>query len=213
MTEEFSGRFGFMNSTRRVADGVEKRFTGRSAHERWEREMRALRRFEGSDVTPTLVRGDEAGAIIVSQFIGGVNVAEVVEQAVNADIDDLFTKSGAVLDGLMELGATHGDFGPQNLISTPAGIRLVDWEWYGVFTQSDFDAYWFDFVVRYHYPRARDHLKHFWRSCGHERHGLRGRSVLVPAFRLRREASRPGSRAARSWIQKEEWLLSDEYEM
>ncbi|MFC0673468.1 RIO1 family regulatory kinase/ATPase domain-containing protein [Brachybacterium hainanense] len=206
-TGGFTPEHGFTNDTRSTKAGVEKIFSGPSGARRWSREVEALQRFAGTGYPPQLVDRSRSELRVVTRLIRGVNGAEILRAPQSTEAEGLMRSAGRVLEDLGRDGVVHGDFGPQNLLVTDEGVRVIDWEWCGALTDPDLDAFWFDFIVRYHYPHAASLLPTFWRACGHDPDPRRGRDVLLSAFGIRVAECSPGSPAIDSWRTRRDWVM------
>lgn len=208
MNGRFDASHGYMNSVRLEAGGVVKCYQGPIAQSRWEREVGALRMIAGLRFAPRLKVIDAVAPSITMEVIDGANAAGIIDEAPEWELRHLFRACGEVRREIEAHGVIHGDFGLQNVLVQGSRIHVVDWEWCGVYSDREFDAYWFDFVVRYHYPEVVSMLPLFWNATKAIPVLSRWRDLVGEACAYRASLCETGGTAKNSWGAKIAWLAS-----
>lgn len=171
-------RHGYTNQTRRVAEGVEKRYPGFEAFARANREVVYLTRLIGRFPVPEVLLFNPSVPKLLMRDVVGRHGQELMAEGHEAFVLRLI---GNCLAELQSLGTTvvpefsqagvvivHGDFGPQNILFSPdltSVCAVLDWEFAHIGSPIE-DIAWAEWTVRMHHPDSLEYLPQLFAGAG-----------------------------------------------
>ena len=172
-------RHGYTNRTEHRGSEVTKTYDGPRAMERARTERAALVGLAGRVPVPTVLGGD-AGSVVTA-FVPGRHGQELIDAG---QAHDVLAGCGAALrrlhvldpgvvfpasaEGVIDGVIVHGDFGPNNVLFSPAGfapVAVLDWEFCHVGSRIE-DLAWCEWIVRTHHPQAVDAVADLFTAYG-----------------------------------------------
>lgn len=215
-------KHGYTNRTERCGGSVRKTYLGPDARGRQDAELRALTSVQGHVPVPAVVRSGDGW--LETTYISGRHGQDLVDDGAARQV---LGACGRVLRRLHALDARlldqqapehlviqHGDFGPNNVLLSPAADRVVgilDWELSRVGPPIT-DIAWCEWVIRMHHPHAVPSLDAFFDAYGaappwgQRQAEMVRRCERLTTFTARWDASSPAitmwrqrTRAVESW--------------
>lgn len=169
---------GYTNVTRRVANGIEKRYEGANALGRAEKELASLTGLHGRYPVPEVLEFDSSVPSLLLKEVVGRHGQDLVDQGHSAavlrvtgtQLAELQAIAPSVVPDLEGRGEVivHGDFGPQNIlysfdVTHVAGV--VDWEMAHIGSPIE-DLAWSEWIIRMHHPDAQNDLPELFAAFG-----------------------------------------------
>jgi aminoglycoside phosphotransferase (APT) family kinase protein len=170
--------YGYTNRTRRVENGIEKRYEGAGSFARAQREFTCLTHLLGKYPVPEVVEFDDSVPMIVLTTVAGRHGQELIAEGhaptvlrlVGQQLAELQTIDSSTIPGLEGEGdvIVHGDFGAQNIVCSldlthVSGV--LDWESAHIGGAIE-DLAWAEWIVRMHHPEAQDDLSELFGGSG-----------------------------------------------
>lgn len=179
---------GYTNST--VGDGsiVIKTYTGPRPEQRRTREIAALRALQGKFPVPPIISSD--AETVTLGFVAGTHGQDLMAAGHAAEV---LRSCGAISRQLHDLGMTHGDFGPNNILFDPITFEVaavLDWEWSGV-DGPILDLAWCEWIVRMHHSDDMPALAGFFEAYGHTPSWPERQHAMIGHCRRLLDYSRP----------------------
>jgi aminoglycoside phosphotransferase len=169
---------GFTNQTRRVGDGIEKRYEGSDSFVRYERELACLTGLLGRCPVPEILEFDPSTPRLVVSEIPGRHGQELMDNGqpaqvlrlIGSQLSGLQSFDPAAVPGLRGTGdvIVHGDFGPQNILFLLDPMRVsgvLDWELAHIGSAVE-DIAWTEWIVRTHHRAALESLPELFAGSG-----------------------------------------------
>jgi hypothetical protein len=169
---------GYTNQTRRVGEGIEKRYEGFDSLVRYEREFTCLTGLAGRCPLPEILEFDPSMPRLVVSEIHGRHGQELMDDGrsaqvlrlIGSQLSSLQSIDPATLSGLSGMGdvIVHGDFGPQNLLFSLDPIQVsgvLDWELAHRGSAVE-DLAWAEWIVRTHHRDAFEDLPELFAGSG-----------------------------------------------
>jgi Ser/Thr protein kinase RdoA (MazF antagonist) len=161
---------GYTNHTRRVRNGIEKRYEGPDSSRRAQREFTCLSSLFGRFPVPEILEFDASVPMLILGEVQGRHGQELIEEGkaahilgvIGRQLSDLQLLKPSSLPGLTGPGdiIVHGDFGPQNILFSPDALHVsgvLDWELAHVGSAVE-DLAWAEWIIRTHHPDVVDDL-------------------------------------------------------
>jgi aminoglycoside phosphotransferase len=169
---------GYTNQTRRLGQGIEKRFEGSDSLGRYEREFACLTGLFGRCPVPEILEFDPSMPRLVVGEIRGCHGQVLMDNGrpaqvlrlIGSQLSDLQSFDPATVPGLRGTGdvIVHGDFGPQNILFSLDPERVsgvLDWELAHIGSAIE-DIAWAEWIVRTHHRDAVESLPELFAGSG-----------------------------------------------
>ena len=155
---------GYTNDTRSDGAVVVKRYVGPDEARRWATERDFLLRLAGLLPVPVVLAA-RPGELHLSH-LPGVHGQELIAAGRAGPV---LRSCGALVTRLTELGVTHSDYGPNNMLFDPRThevTAILDWEWAHEGGTGLEDLAWCEWIVRTHHPTETPALTELYAGYG-----------------------------------------------